>query len=165
MGNQMTNSSIFVPILQSQMPAEGADASPTPVFWIYIDDKCRWNLHKEGGAVEASFGSRADAARFVRDLGGDSAYRLFIEMPDGKIVQELHGTKPLPRAKNGDDNAAAAPTAATANAVAAAPTAENAGFSGRLEWARRLESVARVSPSRMSVLASWLRQMLGSQTS
>jgi hypothetical protein len=166
MGNQMTSTSFSVPVLQSQMPAQGTDASPTPVFWIYMDDKCRWNLHKEGGEVEASFGSRADAARFVRDLAANSPYRLFIETPDGKIVQELHGTTPLPRAENenGGDSAIAAPAAMPKNAAASAPNFENADLGSRLEWARRLESAARVSPSRISLLAGWLRRIRGSQT-
>jgi len=133
MGSQTTDLHLAVPVLRSHLPAEADDAGAAPVFWIHLDEKCRWSLHKEGGAVEASCGSRAEAARFLRDLTGTSPYRLFIGMPDGKIVQELHVTMPLPRSENGNHIAVAAPTTVAESAIAAAPNSESAGLGSRLE--------------------------------
>ena len=160
MGNQMISSSISVPILQSHMPAESMDAGPEPVFWIYIDDKCRWSLHKEGGTAQASFSSRAEAAKFVQDLAGNLSYRLFIEMPDGKIVQELHSATP----SSANVHEAANDIAGIGSFTPAAAkddrhTTERTDLRSRLEWAHRLEATSRVSPSRVSLLVNWLRDL------
>jgi hypothetical protein len=137
MGSQAAAQLVVVPNLQSTVPTVDVGAGSLPVFWIYIDDEGHWCLRKEGGATEATFGSRDAALAFVQDLAGNQPYRLFIETPDGRVIQEQHGaglgvgasSAPPSQAGNGTD------------------------LGQRLEWARQLESAARTSPSRLSLLA------------
>jgi hypothetical protein len=84
---------------------------------------------------------------------GGAAYRLFIETDDGKVVLEQHA--PLPGEQTGSDTADAMPV--SAESPAAERRAMNLGR--HLEWAHQLESAARVSPSRIRLLAHWLREM------
>jgi hypothetical protein len=156
MGDHMADRFVTVPVLQSSIPPADAEAGPAPVFWVYIDDNGRWRLRKEGGAAEASFSSRAAAARFVQDLAGELSYRLFIETQDGRIVQELHGTTPSPHHGKAEDGIANTPPVAVAGSTADGHKIEKSDLRSRLEWAHQLESAARVSPSRISVLGQWL---------
>lgn len=147
MGSQVIGEVVTVPSLQWTASSFASDTGSAPVFWIYIDDEGQWCLRKEGGPTEASFSSRAAAAAFVQDLAGASPYVLFIETQDGRVLQEQHGGE----SQQNGVKAAARPAATRAT--------ETVDLGGRLEWAHQLESAARVSPSRLSVLTHWLREM------
>jgi hypothetical protein len=153
MGSQFTGHVVTVPGLQWTVSEDNSDTGTGPLFWIYVDTEGHWCLRREGGATEAFFGSRADAAAFLEDVKGDSPYRLFIETQYGKVVLEQHGALSSSRreqTRNGTANA-------TAGSVES-PAAEGRGTElGRpLPWVNRLASAARVSWSRMSSLADWL---------
>lgn len=154
MGSQVIGQVVTAPGLQWTASSFASDTGSAPVFWIYIDDEGQWCLRKEGGPTEASFSSRAAAAAFVQDLAGTSPYVLFIETQDGRVLQEQHGAASYARGEPRES--AVAKTVAQA---AGAPTTETTDLGRRLEWAHQLESAGRVSPSRLSVLTHWLREM------
>ena len=156
MGSLMTGQIVTVPGLQWTVSADESDAGSGPLFWIYVDNEGRWCLRKEGDETDAFFGSRADALAFIRNVEGNAAYRLFIETNGGKVVLEQHAAlSPSPRERTGSDTTDGMPAAA--ENPAAERWAMNLG--GQLEWAHQLESAARVSPSRISLLARWLREL------
>lgn len=159
MGNQLAGQLLTLPILQSKVSAADFETGSAPVFWVYLDDSGRCRLRKEGGAVEATFCSRAAAAVFVKDCAGKSPYRLFIETQDGSIVQELHGATPSPRGGNAKGRIANSPPAANADAIEDIHESEMSDLRERLEWANQLALAARVSPSRMSLLGAWLQRI------
>jgi hypothetical protein len=145
------------------VPAGEPGPSPAPVFWAYADQEGRWRVRKEGGATEATFGSRAAAVAFLRDLVKSlSSYRLFLEQADGRIVQEAAELPPMSFAAEESSSALTVPVS---NDVPAAATdrhegpavASKSGLRRRLEWADRLSSEARQSPSRSRLLAEWIR--------
>jgi hypothetical protein len=153
MGSNATAQIVPHPRLQPSAPAACQDAGSVPVFWIYIDDKGRWCLRKEGGAAEAVFSSRDAAIAFVRDLAGGLPFRLFIEAQDGKVAQEHHAAhmlspgEPMQRASGG------ARPAIPEKPTTEAGATEVSELSRGLEWARQLEASARISPSRIGLLA------------
>ncbi len=156
MGSLITGQIATVPGLQWTVSPDDSDAGSEPLFWIYVDKQGRWCLRKEGDETDAFFGSRAEAIAFIRNVEGNAAYRLFIETDDGKVVLEQHAAlsaSPCERAEN--DIADGMPVAAEN------PAAEGRAMDlGRQpEWAHQLESAARVSPSRISLLAHWLREI------
>jgi hypothetical protein len=122
---------------------DDSDTSSGPLFWIYVDIEGRWCLRKEGGATQAFFGSRADAAAFLQEVEGDSSYRLFIETQNGKVVLEQHGASSSSRREQTENGTVAAEARAT-------------GLGRRLQWWNRLVSAARVNWARMRSLADWV---------
>jgi hypothetical protein len=153
MGSLIMGQIVTVPGLQWTVSSDDSNAGSGPLFWIYVDKHGRWCLRKEGDETDAFFGSRAEALAFIRSVEGGAAYRLFIETDDGKVVLEQHA--PLPGEQTGSDTADAMPV--SAESPAAERRAMNLGR--HLEWAHQLESAARVSPSRIRLLAHWLREM------
>ena len=153
MGNQAAMRVVSVPGLQWTVSEDDLDTGSGPLFWIYVNIDGHWCLRREGGATEAFFGSRADAAAFLQDVEGDSPYRLFIETQYGKVVLEQHGALSSSRrepTKNGTASAMPGPVES--------PTEEGweTQLGRRLPWANQLASAARVSWSRVSSLAAWL---------
>ena len=152
MGSQIVGQVVTVPGLQWTVSADDSDAGSGPLFWIYVDKEGRWCLRKEGGATDASFRSRAEAVAFLREIEGDSPYRLFIETQYGKVVLEQHGALSFSRrerTENGTANAASVSVGGTG----AEGRATDLGR--RLQWVNQLASAARVSWSRASSLADW----------
>jgi predicted ABC-class ATPase len=74
----------------------------TIVLWVFRDYEDRWCARKEGSKVEHAFASREEAAAAARATGRAwGSYRLFLELKDGRMLQEafnlgLHG-RPKPR--------------------------------------------------------------------
>jgi len=156
MGSLLTGQIVTVPGLQWTVSLDESSAGSGPLFWIYLDKEGRWCLRKEGDETDAFFESRADALTFIRNVEGNTAYRLFIETDSGKVVLEQHAAlSPSPRERAEDDAANPMPAARKASA----PETRTTDLGDRLAWAHQLESAARASPSRMSLLASWLREM------
>ena len=153
MGSQATVQVVTVPGLQWTVSEDDSDTGSGPLFWIYVDIEGHWCLRKEGGATEAFFGSRADAAAFLQDVEGDSPYRLFIETQYGKVVLEQHGALSSSRREQTENG-----TANAASGAVESPAAEGRAtdLGRRLPWANQLVSAARVNWSRMSSLADWL---------
>jgi hypothetical protein len=60
------------------------------VMWVFRNYQDNWCVRQEGGAIEASFAGRKDAIHFARSTAHSwGAYRLFIQLPDGRIAREL----------------------------------------------------------------------------
>ena len=156
MGSPITGEIVTVPGLQWTVSSDESDVGSGPLFWIYLDKEGRWCLRKEGDETDAFFDSRADALTFIRNVEANAAYRLFIETDNGKVVLEQHAAlSPSPRELTGNDTADRMPLAAESPASERRPM----NLDQQLEWAHRLESAARVSPSRLSLLAQWLREL------
>jgi hypothetical protein len=153
MGSQLTRQVVTVPGLQWTVSEDDSDTGSGPLFWIYVDSEGHWCLRREGGATQAFFGSRADAAAFLQDVEGDSPYRLFIETQYGKVVLEQHGVLSSSRRGHTENGAANAASVGVED-PAAKDRATDLGR--RLPWANQLASAARVSWSRISSLADWL---------
>lgn len=80
--------------MDSSVPSAGgssrADDRDTAVLWVFRDYDDRWCVRKEGGDIDAAFCNREEALDFARRAGrGHGSYRLFIELRDGRITQEL----------------------------------------------------------------------------
>jgi hypothetical protein len=61
----------------------------TLVLWVFRDTNDRWWVREEGGGMEP-FTSREDALEFARNTGRVwGSYRIFIELSDGRVTQEL----------------------------------------------------------------------------
>ena len=146
-----TTSKWMMPDLQSKVVPTTPGAAMIPVFWIYMDGEGHWCLHKEGGAAEASFNSRAAAIAFVGSFAGTSPYRLFVETDDRRMVQQHHGAFSIPEGEPKEDSTSRALIGSTVSDAANA-RAESSELSRRLEWANHLASASRVSPSRMALL-------------
>jgi hypothetical protein len=133
------------PILASVMPALDAMDGSVPVFWIYIDIGGRWCVRREGGGTESIFASRAVCLAFVRSLGGNLPYRLFVETENGRMVQELHdgrtGISSRDRSSVQDEGRAS---------------------SRHFDCGHQLAS--RSTPFRTSLLSNWFRRMRPSTT-
>ena len=64
------------------------------VLWVYRDYEERWCVRKEGGDVERAFANRLTALEFARTLGmAAGSYRIFIELKDGRVVEEHFKTR------------------------------------------------------------------------
>jgi hypothetical protein len=62
----------------------------TIVLWMFRDYDNRWCVRQEGGNNDAVFLSREKALAFARETGQAwGSYRLFIELRDGRVTQEL----------------------------------------------------------------------------
>ena len=156
MGSLIMGQIVTVPGLQWTVSSDDSNAGSGPLFWIYVDKQGRWCLRKEGDETDAFFGSRAEALAFIRSVEGSAACRLFIETDDGKVVLEQHAALSTSSHEPSENGTADGMPVAAAN-PAAEGRAMNLGR--RLEWAHQLESAARVSPSRIGLLAHWLREM------
>ena len=152
MGNQAAMRVVTVPGLQWTVSEDLSDTGSGPLFWIYVNIEGRWCLRREGGATEASFGSRADAAAFLQDVEGDSPYRLFIETQYGKVVLEQHGALASSRREQTENGT----TNAVSRAVDPAAESRATGLGRRLQWAHQLVSTAQANLSRMSSVTDWL---------
>jgi hypothetical protein len=65
------------------------------VFWVFRNEGDRWCARKEGGAIEASFSNRQDAASFARGTAQTwGAYKLFTGLADGRMICES-GAQPV----------------------------------------------------------------------
>lgn len=67
-------------------------ARRTPVIHVARDsgDGRRWTVRREGDGRTHRFIERGDAAAFARHLGQSAgAYRLFLELRDGRVVCEM----------------------------------------------------------------------------
>ena len=160
MGSQIVGQVVAVPGLQWTVSDDDSPVPSGPLFWIYVDQQGRWCLRREGCESEACFGSRAEAADFLEDVEGHAPYRLLIETRNGKVVLEQHGAAPsAPRdeRKEGRDANAAPAVAPSSSADASAP--DDSSLGRGLAWANRLESEARVGPSRLGVLGRWLHEI------
>jgi len=100
MGSLLTGQIVTVPGLQWTVSLDESSAGSGPLFWIYLDKEGRWCLRKEGDETDAFFESRADALTFIRNVEGNTAYRLFIETDSGKVVLEQHAAL-SPRPESG----------------------------------------------------------------
>ena len=127
MGNQIVEQVASVPGLQWTVLDDESGAPSGPLFWISVDRQGRWCLRREGGESEACFASRAEAVAFLRDVQGDSPYRVFIETALGRVVLEQHG------------KLSSAPREAVER-----------------ERAHRLDSAVRSRPSPTGLLKRWL---------
>ncbi len=70
-------------------------ASPArAVIWVYRDYDDRWCVRREGSDEEASCVSRLRAVEFARTLGmAAGSYRIFLELRDGRVIEEHFGTR------------------------------------------------------------------------
>jgi hypothetical protein len=77
----------FAAMFGSNAPAR---ADGPIVLWVFRDYENRWCVRQEGGASEAAFLSRDKAVAYARQTGlAWGSYRLFIELRDGRVAQEL----------------------------------------------------------------------------
>jgi hypothetical protein len=71
----------------------GPATMAAPVLWVFRDVHSNWFVREEGGAT-SGFATRDAAIEFARRLGGKlGAYRLFLELKDGRFTQELLNTR------------------------------------------------------------------------
>ena len=87
-------------LMKRSVAAERGD--DTAVIWVFRDYQDQWCVRKEGGEIEASFAGRTDAVELARAIGRAwGSYRLFLELRDGRITQELfnlgRNSSPCPR--------------------------------------------------------------------
>lgn len=76
--------------VQSAGAALRAGGGNTAVLWVFRDHDDRWCVRKEGGDIDAAFRGREEALDFARRAGrGQGSYRLFFQLRDGRITQEL----------------------------------------------------------------------------
>ena len=77
---------------QSAADLIGASAQPV-TLWVFRDLEDRWCVRQEGGRTE-TFTSRDKAVAFARLTGSVwGSYRLFLELKDGRVAQELFNLK------------------------------------------------------------------------
>jgi hypothetical protein len=73
----------------------------TAVLWVYYAYDGRWCVREEGGKLEAAFTSRDKAAACARAAGhAAGTYRLFLQLKDGRVIEEFFNpaNDPEPRA-------------------------------------------------------------------
>jgi hypothetical protein len=79
---------LFEMMLTPVAPPEKRET--TVVLWVFRDYDDLWCVRKEGGDIEATFTAREDALAFARRTGAVwGAYRLFIELKDGRVTREI----------------------------------------------------------------------------
>jgi hypothetical protein len=72
-------------MMQMAVPTEAVPA----VLWVFRDIHGNWCAREEGGAT-TGFATREAAVEFAQRLGRAwGAYRLFLELKDGRFTQEL----------------------------------------------------------------------------
>ncbi len=82
-GDRQSLADLFGP----QAPAQAI------VLWVFRDLEDHWCVRQEGGRTE-TFASRDKAAEFARLTGRVwGPYRLFLELKDGRVAQELFNLK------------------------------------------------------------------------
>jgi hypothetical protein len=70
-------------------PRKGTNPESLAVLWVFCDIHGNWCAREEGG-VTTSFATREAAIEFAQRLGRAwGAYRLFLELKDGRFTQEL----------------------------------------------------------------------------
>lgn len=73
----------------TQAPLRGTSPESLTVLWVFRDVQGNWCAREEGGAT-TSFATRETAIEFAQRLGRAwGAYRLFLELKDGRFIQEL----------------------------------------------------------------------------
>jgi hypothetical protein len=79
---------LFEMMLTPVVPPEKRETAI--VLWVFRDYDDLWCVRKEGGDIEATFSSREDALAFARRTAAVwGAYRLFIELKDGRVTREI----------------------------------------------------------------------------
>jgi hypothetical protein len=70
-------------------PLKGVHSDCMSVLWVFRDAHGNWCTREEGGAT-TGFATREAAIEFAQHLGRAwGAYRLFLELKDGRFTQEL----------------------------------------------------------------------------
>jgi hypothetical protein len=74
-----------------RLASDPSDALPaTIVMWVFRDYDARWCVRREGGKSVNTFARRDDALAHARRLGLEhGSYRMFFQLKDGRITEEL----------------------------------------------------------------------------
>ncbi len=68
------------------------------MLWVFQDYDGRWRFRKEGDASDLAYASRGDAVAAARSAGESAgAYRLYLQLTDGRFALELLNTGAIKR--------------------------------------------------------------------